>query len=220
MKIEAGRLDTIDSERLVRFEERPNIREAIEKLQTIRPEVVFDVFFAEHTIYDQGLTPKIETCDLFIPESGGWEPHSLQIYNDVSQGKNFPYDCGPFKQGLLRALKGTNKPVRLIDLPADHPDAAILKNLYHGDPDMTKEDIEITKATLQDKREEYMIEQLPQTLLDFIEERPGLIQEKLENKEPINTLLFLGARHTRIYDAIKQANPHSKAFDARKQIAF
>jgi hypothetical protein len=216
-------------ETFIKFEKRPDILKAIEEIRTIKPEMVFNVRFGRHKTYEEGfaLAEDVKKSDFLIFEAANWTPQMMDIYNAVSQGKRHPFliDETRFRKGLLDAIHETKKPIKSIDYPYGHPNLIQLDQLYtYGKKktlaaDKVKESF--SKATkIEDKREEYMFQQLPQTLKEFIAENPDLVEERKKNNEPLKVLLFLGDFHTRIYHALKEASPKSKRSFPDKSITF
>jgi hypothetical protein len=221
MFIESGKQP---AEQFVRFEKRPRIQRVIEEIQSIQPEVVFDVYYGSHHTFDQGkrLSNRITKSDLVIPEYGGWSPKLSQDFNAISQGQIIDVHHLPlFYRGLLSALHKTNKPVKFIDYPTGskkfeelYEAAKWLSHLenipYIGEGYVQK------FAKVNDQKEEDVIAEIPGALLEFINENPELIKGKEEKNEPLKVLLFLGAAHTRIFHALKEASPKStRTFDEK-----
>jgi hypothetical protein len=231
MNIESGR-PTRNNE-YVRFEKRPNVQAAIEKIKSLQPQMKFHVAFREHATYEEGigLAQQIREHDLFIPELTSANPESERL-NTISQGKRFNvagnfftddldvyfhiYPTKPFGEGLYRAIHNSQTPVKFIDyrlgnskggtFVAEMP--SIGEALRNGNPDAEKQ-LKLTKryAELQDPREEYMMHQLPRVLKEFINENRELAEERKAKDEPVNVLLFIGTQHTRIYHALREADP-------------
>ena len=86
------------------------------------------VFYTAHSIASDldGLDERLSDCDVYIPESEGWNPYILKIFNDVSSGERSPeevlakarmtpedprYD---FTKTQLETIHETKKPITFI----------------------------------------------------------------------------------------------------------
>lgn len=208
----------------VPFFKRPSMQETLSNLQTLEPKILFHVAFGPHQTYREGraLSKKIQACDLFIPEAAGWNMFSRRKYNKTSYSGKLPRSIkfGPknFKRGLFEALQGTHTPVRFIDYPSIHPAYAELRNLYQKNehtPPHRKGKVLSAIADGQDRRDEYMLRQLPQVVKTFLHDNPTVA-----TKEQVHVLLFLGGIHTRIYHALQEASPDSTRVFSKKPFIY
>lgn len=83
-----------------------------------------DFHFVWHTSGKdlRGMEDKLKKCDVFVPEFLSWSPENEVYLNDVSAGlvtrKQVKMDYGTgFFGELLQKLYGTNKVVKLLDIP-------------------------------------------------------------------------------------------------------
>jgi hypothetical protein len=208
----------------VKFVDRPKVSAAIKEIKAIRPRVVFETYFSRHsTLADAApLGEKISKCDIFVPEYHSWDSSHFKLFNELSRGEVYLGSDDLFMQGLIGTMYGKNKSVTLIDYPAGHP----------SENDESSDDIRYSEISFEEAlrqrgeqhkkiniddvlREEYMVEQLPLRLNEALESNPLLKQ-----KDQINTLLFLGAGHTRVHHVLRTASPESVRHFPQKPFVY
>ena len=189
-------------------------------VETKKPTLTYDIFFAPHATAEHvsGLKDHFQQADIFIPEMVEWKKEALDFLKDASEGKmelaeamkrvnrDNPYHGAG--EEILRLIHGSHKPVTFIDLPEGHP---LIKDVvgnrskfyydmesgFSGNLNRYRENIG-EEAELEDKRELYMLEQLPIKIEDIIESNP-----ELRGKSTIRVLIQLGAAHGSIYHRLK-----------------
>ncbi|OGY12937.1 MAG: hypothetical protein A3A58_00665 [Candidatus Blackburnbacteria bacterium RIFCSPLOWO2_01_FULL_41_27] len=186
------------------------------------------VFYTAHSIASDldGLDERLSDCDVYIPESEGWNPYILKIFNDVSSGERSPeevlakarmtpedprYD---FTKTQLEAIHETKKPITFIDVPEGEADYAeglppsyleisedgrvILKYGYNESMQRSREDMENTSKE-QDKRDSYMVSSLPTQLDKLKQDYPHL-----KGIKEINILLQIGVAHAKLFHLLRE----------------
>ncbi|BCX15463.1 MAG: hypothetical protein KatS3mg097_355 [Candidatus Parcubacteria bacterium] len=212
------------------------------------PEDIIDIliesYFQEPEILDDLVLSKISFLELFVNKVKGKQViEFLNLKEEISKilkiGKelnekdieNISEFFGYLEYGLqsFKIIKGTKKPIVIVDLPLDHPlekkisevlEASPLHSLNPDNyPPMPDENFDqlleniinsIEKySELMQERENYMLEQLPKTIDNLLNEHPEL-QQKALSKEGIKILLNLGAVHTRIFHKLEETGIPTK----------
>ncbi len=186
------------------------------------PEIDIDIFYAPHLTPedDKELVARFDRADIFIPENIRWTQEAFKILNDVSYGKRSVEDAGMkfYDQrglALLELFANSHKPIIFIDLPSNHPllqerddrDSSslvsVLGPLNSNDSFTSLIDREksliVEQDTFQEKREEYMLAQLPKAVQRTVRENPSL-----RAKKKLQVLLQLGPVHTPIFHALRR----------------
>jgi hypothetical protein len=231
MKAERGNFPT-ESDKFVRFEHRPNVKAAVKKLKKIHPNLAIHFSFVIHGTLKQAepFAEKIQNCDVYIPEGLDANEDHFEVINDFSEGrlpkkKIKEIETNEFYRGVLFAVHRKRKPVIFIDQPEGHPD--IDKWYTHvgreyeaaGRSFSLNRAIKITQqqhsSRILDKRDEFIIEQLPLKLKRVLGENPSL-----KEKEQLNVFISIGVLHTRLYHALKQELPRTTRDFPEKPFVF
>jgi hypothetical protein len=206
------------------FVKRQNIQESITALQAIEPKVVFRVAFGPHQTYREGLalSNHIQASDLFLTELAEWNAYGVKTYNAISAGGKLPFltRIGPqsFRKGLYEALQNTHTPVGFIDYHATDLRGSKIKKLYERKQNTAPKRRGKLIAAIgmaQDERDEYMFGHIHPVLEEFFDKNPDVAKKK-----QVNVLLFLGGLHTRVYHALKEANPDSTRVFSKKPYLY
>lgn len=128
---------------------------------------------------------------------------------------------------IAKRLLGKNKIIGLIDVPRDSNLYTLtekaITSLYKFRYSLIKKNYSFEQAlekynkilkdfaiTCLQKRDEFMLKNLPRVIRELIENNPSL-QIKAKNKKPINILIVLGASHTWIWHNLNKAGFKTKA---------
>ena len=192
------------------------VRQSIEKLKQIRPNVVIDIEYIRHGTYHDGkrLGDKISECDIYIPESVGWTEQSLQNKRAIAQRRRMPFmftsdSMNRFKKGENRALFGSKKAVTYVDfteeqaskLPeSEDPFKWLFKyNVSFDEALNFIHNYAKTNAKKDKQRENTILRNLPDRIQEVIDQT-----ESLQQKDALRVFLWQGAMHTRVYQFLKR----------------
>jgi len=184
------------------------------------PKIKVEFFFAPHwTAEDaKGLAEKIKECDVYIPESPGWDETTLETLNNVSRGLIQPRVCNPpitFQNAQWLALYNSGKIVALVDVMKIDPDFKKMESLefnsdifpvsrfVSGEPQAAvQEERKIAAEHNQaiQQRERLIAERLKSVLYSLTERYPAL-----KDKKEVKVLVFLGSTHTDVYINLKNS---------------
>lgn len=186
--------------------------------QSGEPEISINIFYSPHVEGHmvEGLRKQFDQADIYVPESVGWTPDSLQVGRDVCEGR-VPLSniermrtVDPFTYRELLMMNNSHKPTIIVDLPEGHP-------LIKKHEDLQIEEVTmLNKATFTDtlnaiinfykadadiqvQREVYMLSQLRPKIREAMAVYPHL-----KAKKEINVLMSLGSAHTLLYSELKK----------------
>jgi hypothetical protein len=194
------------------------------------PEIETQFFFHGHSTTEDGqaVAERLHDADILIQENAGWDPARADIFNDVSSGvltaqqamdmekqngKFFYWK--DFYKTLLDNLYESNKKVMLVDVPNDSAIFQKLMALFRTDgaynnlidKSLSYEEtlkrignISKIESDLQKAREDYIMEHMPDSLVELLKENP-----ELQKKDHLKMLFSMGGFHTRLYHEMKKS---------------
>jgi len=180
------------------------------------PRIAIKFFLGPHVnnIDANGIKELIDGTDIYIPEAKGWRPESLSYIKNSSAGavpkEKIPDDS--FYAPIYETLYSSNKPIAIVDIPADldtelesKRDKFSLEDLALEDDASYDEALEILEkeekgfAEMIATRENYMISHLGPAISEIFNENPDLLK-----KREINVLFNLGVAHTGILKKLQE----------------
>lgn len=186
------------------------------------PKVSLDLYYHTHDGKKDAekIGEHFKTADIFIPEMLGWLPKRLDVVNKVSKGDLTPEEGAreigyypreaPYDFQLLQMIHKSKKPVAYIDYSRDDPRfqeaiesmdqlEGITQYWEYGRsfPSILQEIKRRAKhaASIDQKREEFMISNLKQVITTIVESNPKL-RQKATKKGELRVLMSLGSIHT------------------------
>jgi len=181
--------------------------------------VALHFYFAPHRTveqFDEG-KPLLQRADVFIPEAAGWNEQTQKDFNSISKGgdekryrklveaQQIHLNSG-YAREQYEGLKGTYKPVVLIDAHRDRADLNVgdfTKRYRKGitsDVEDTLHGVASALASIAEMayaRDLIMGDNLGPKVTELVTNHP-----RLSNKEQVNVLLVLGFSHTELYQAM------------------
>lgn len=165
------------------------------------------------------LRRQIGKCDILVPEVMGWMPMHFDSMTRLTKGeryvyqqiKKFPERYTSFDLGLTEALFNQHVPLLFVDIPGNHPAFQEYRkvdlNLLQGQPPFREacrrmRYIMGKTAVMLVARDEYMLTNLASSIEDLANRNTKL--RKKRQAGYLSVLMFLGASHRFIYDALNQ----------------
>ncbi len=210
-----------------------NIHEYLLEQGIDAPPIHFHVEYGGHSSKEDAeiLKEKIGNADIFIPEFVGWDelPNLKSVANGTAEIKDVHgVKNAPFTWRIAELLENTGKSVQFIDLKQNDPltkeyvqflksgkmgllDLKVGKPKFEKALDDFSETFKIF-AQYNIDREKEMLNRLPGAIHTAVLEKPDLLK-----KDKIETLLFLGAFHTRFYHLLKEESKSFSMSDEGKE---
>lgn len=197
------------------------------------PRISYSIYFAAHTtVIDlAGLAQPFSQADIYITEAPGWNRETMQAFNAVSKGKMSPGEALPLladqgsstyfaRQQELRIIHNSKKPVATADV---HSRSKINRSDWVEDfyEDKIKEKLQDTQVTTEQElermlnlvktdcritansqraRNDHILGKLDTVVQRVIKQNP-----KLQKKDEVKVLLFLGAMHRPVFYGLRAA---------------
>lgn len=196
-------------------------RLANEEGSETEPAVKVELYFGAHGSANDAEAVKIkfDACDVYIPECFGRTDDLQKAYQTVADDVEARESalCITLKTQLseymateLEMIRGSQKAIMLVDMPADHPHAPdLLSSLHRMKAPLSADDTfeeAVERATeplrtfgaLQRERERYILEHFRPQLRAVIRNRTNL-----HEKAAISVLMRMGAVHSGLLSAFR-----------------
>lgn len=193
------------------------------------PQIKIGIFYSPHRSAEDmdGLKDQFQKCDIYFPETFGWEPEYLDSLRKLSNGEITPEmalrdwgDRDPYyysrDKEFFKIIYNSKKLIAFLDVPESHPlvgrekenkvPKIQLGSNFGQTLDSVRRHIEEFSA-IQKERETYMLEQLQPQIQELLK-----THSKLREKQEINTLISIGVAHTSLYRNLREDYQTTRRF--------
>ena len=207
----------------------------IEEEKIEKNKISLEFYFSAHETAEDanGLKDKIKDCDIFVPESFGWDNRGKKAIRDLAAGKIKPTGTSPessFAQVMAESLYNSKKAVVILDVEKDHPKykeienenikagillAAEQKSFLQGNFKEAAKCAELLAECHERAmaiRDEILLEKIRAFKKEMEESEEIKKSMQKSGKPELKVLFQLGASHTEVYNELKKDNPDAKRY--------
>ena len=185
------------------------------------PIEVLILFTRHHSLEDAAwIEQHYKEADIFVPEAVGWDEEYLARFQEYANGVSLPIERNmqkdPFSDTMRKFVKrNPGKKIAMIDIPGGTEKFKTMDDEYErisaklrllvGEKlpfdQAVEKNYQLLKAKIpeDDYRERKMIASFPGEIARILKEYP-----ELKEKKSLKVVMYLGAKHTRLFHWLKQ----------------